>query len=139
VSSVIGLIAIEGADHAPREITEPSLLAGYPSWHPKADLIVVRTNRYDVDTRSVLDDAAPSDLYTLRSDGSGVTAITHNEVGGAIVRAPSWTPDGRILFSKLAEAGAEEQLRVIDATGGGEVSATGDVVTIGEGYWRPTP
>ncbi len=139
VSSVIGLIAVEGADHAPREITEPSLLAGYPSWHPTDDLIVVRTNRYDVDTRSVLDDAAASDLYTLRSDGSGLTAITHNEIGGAIVRAPSWTPDGRILFSKLAEAGAEEQLRVIDATGGGEASATGDVVTVGEGYWRPTP
>lgn len=139
VSSVIGLIAVEGADHAPREITEPSLLAGYPSWHPTDDLIVVRTNRYDVDREAVLDEAAPSDLYTMRADGSGLTNITQNVVGGAIIRAPSWTSDGRILFSKLAEAGAEEQLRVIDATGEGEASATGDVVTVGEGYWRPTP
>ncbi len=137
VSGVIGLIAVEGADHAPTEITEPSLLAGFPSWHPIDDLIVVRTNRYNVDRETVLDEAAPSDLYTLRSDGSGVTAVTHNEVGGAVVRAPSWTPDGRILFSKMAEPGAEEQLRVIEPTGAGEASATGEVVTIGEGYWRP--
>ncbi len=139
VSSVIGLITVAGEDHVPKEITEPSLLAGYPSWHPTDDLIVVRTNRYDVDRQKVLDEAAPSDLYTLRADGSGLTNITHNVVGGAIIRAPSWTSDGRILFSKLAEAGAEEQLRVIGATGENEASATGDVVTLGEGYWRPTP
>ena len=62
VSSVIGLIAVEGADHTPKEITEPSLLAGYPSWHPTEDLIVVRTNRLDNDTRTLLDEAAPSNL-----------------------------------------------------------------------------
>ncbi len=139
VSSVIGLIAVEGADHTPKEITEPSLLAGYPSWHPTEDLIVVRTNRLDNDTRTLLDEAAPSNLYVLRSDGSGLRPVTDHPVGGPIVRAPSWTPDGRILFSKLAKAGAEEQLRVIEPSGAGEASATGEVVTIGEGYWRPAP
>ena len=73
----------------------------------------------------------------MHSDGSNAAAITKNRVGGAIVRAPSWTPEGHILFSKLAGATAEEHLMVIRVTGLGEASATGDVVTLGEGRWRP--
>ena len=43
----------------------------------------------------------------------------------------------RILFSKLANASTDEALRLIEVTGAGEVSATGDIVTVGEGRWRP--
>jgi len=136
-STVIAVIAVAGTDQTPVEITDAALLAGYPTWHPTDDLIVFRTNRLDNGTQTMLDDKAPSNLYTIRSDGSGLTAVTDNPVGGAIVRAPAWTPDGRILFSKLASAGADEVLRVIDPTGAGEASATGDTVTIGQGRWRP--
>ncbi len=136
-SSVVGVVAVTGTDHAPKDITNASLLAGYPGWHPTEDLIVVRTNRFDGNTQTLLDNKAASNLYTMRSDGSNTTAITQNRVGEAIVRAPSWTSDGRILFSKLADPADEEHLMLIKATGLGEVSATGDVVTLGEGRWRP--
>jgi dipeptidyl aminopeptidase/acylaminoacyl peptidase len=139
VSSVVGVITVAGSDHNPREITSASLLAGFPTWHPTDDLIVIRTNRYDDDAQKLLDAAAPSNLFTIRSDGSGMTAVTNHPVGGPIVRAPTWTSDGRIMFGKLVSTGAAELLRVIGADGTGEASATGAVATIGEGRWRPIP
>ncbi len=136
--TAIGIIDLDAADPTPTEITEPDMAAGYPFWHPTKDLIVFRTNRFDSEARTLMDPTAPSDLYTVLPDGSGLTQITRNAVGGAIVRGPSWTPDGeRIVFGKLADSNADEELRVIDASGENEASATGDVVTIGEGRWRP--
>ena len=136
--TVIGVIDLDAATPKPTEITDPGLAAGYPFWHPTKDLIVFRTNRFDFGTRTLLDPTSPSNLYTVRPDGSGLTKVTDNPVGGAIVRAPSWTPDGqRIVFGKLADPNADEELRIVDASGANEGSATGDVVTIGEGRWRP--
>jgi Tol biopolymer transport system component len=140
IETVIGVIDLDAATSTPTEITDAKLVAGYPFWHPTEDLIVFRTNRYDGGTQTLLDPTAPSDLYTIRPDGTGLTRVTKNAVGGAIVRGPSWTPDGqRILFGKMAAPDAEEELRIIDATGTNEASATGDVVTLGEGRWRPAP
>jgi Tol biopolymer transport system component len=139
VSTVIGVVTVDGSDRTPKEITQPALQAGFPTWHPTADLIVFRTNRYDSDTGGLLDPAAPANLYTIRPDGSGLTAVTRHPVGGAIVRAPTWTWDGRILFGKLAGPINPELLRVINADGTGEGSATGALATTGEGRWRPTP
>ncbi len=119
-------------------ITDGTRLAGFPSWHPTDDRIVFRTNlRTDA---GLVDPALASNLYTMRSDGSELTALTDNAVGGPIMRAPTWTPDGRILFSVIAEATAgDEVMRLIGADGTGETSATGSVITLGEGRWRPTP
>ena len=139
VSSVIGVVRVDGTDHTPNEITQPSLLGGFPGWHPSEDLIVFRSNRFIPETKTLQDAKAPSNLYTIRSDGFGLTAITDNPVGGAIVRGPTWTADGRIMFGKFPDPDASELLRVIDATGAKEASATGDTETIGEGKWRPVP
>ena len=138
VSTRIAVVDVAGTDHTPRELTEAGDLAGFPSWHPTSDLIVFRTNRFDPETSKMLDQDQPSDLYTIHGDGSGKTQVTDNGVGGPIVRAPTWTSDGRILFSKLFNPTAQEELMLIDATGANEERATGDIVrTIGEGQWRP--
>lgn len=136
-SSVIGVVTVPGSVHTPKEITNASLLAGFPTWHPTEDLIVFRTNRYDVSKQALLDAAASSNLYTIHGDGSGLTAVTKYAVGGPIVRGPTWTTAGQIMFGKLAGVSQEEQLRVIGVDGKGEASATGAVVTIGEGRSRP--
>ena len=135
VSSSIAVIDV--VDRTPRELTDPSQLAGYPFWHPTSDLIVFRTNRFETDTKTLLDRQKPSDLYTIRSDGTGLTQVTDNGVGGAIVRGPTWTPDGRILFGRLERPTSDEILTVIDVTGSGMGSATGGLTTNGEGHWRP--
>ena len=54
------------------------------------------------------------------------------------MRGPTWTPDGKIGFGKLADISAPELLRVINVDGTGEASSTTGVETIGEGRWRPT-
>ena len=135
VSSSIAVIDV--ADRTPREITDPSLLAGYPFWHPTSDLIVFRTNRFVPETQKLQDPSKASDIYTIRADGTGLTQVTDNGVGGPIVRGPTWTPEGRILFGKLADPTAEEELKLMDASGTGEESATGSLTTYGEGHWRP--
>jgi Tol biopolymer transport system component len=136
-STVIAVVDVAGVEHTPRELTEPRLLAGYPSWHPTSDLIVFRTNRFSPETSTLQDPAAASDLYTIRADGSGLAQVTDNGVDGPIVRGPTWTPDGRILYGRLDDPNADEYLTVIDANGSGEESATGGLRTIGEGHWRP--
>ena len=139
LATAIAVVDVTGDDHTPTELTDAGPLAGYPSWHPSTDLIVFRTNRFNADTSTLQDPTAASDLYTIRADGSGLTRITDNGVGGPIVRGPAWTPDGRILFGKLENANADEILTIIDATGSNEASATGPFTTFGEGHWRPTP
>ena len=137
VSTIIGVVDVAGVDHTPRELPDTGPLGGYPSWHPTSDLIVFRTNRFSPELSTLQDPTAASDLYTIRADGTGLTRVTDNGVGGPIVRGPTWTPDGRILYGRLDDANAEEYLTIIDADGSGEASATGGLRTIGEGYWRP--
>ena len=133
----IATIDVRSTDPTPKEITDPTLLAGYPYWHPTQDLIVFRTNPLDNRTNTVLDPEVPSNLYTIRVDGSGMTMLTDNAIGGSVVRGPSWTPDGRILFAAFHPATQEEFLRIIDADGTDEGSATGSTDTHGQGRWRP--
>ena len=135
-TTAIATIDPRATGATPTEITDPSLLAGYPTWHPTDDLLVVRTNRVDGD--QLIDPDQAADVYTVKPDGTAFTQVTDHGVGGPIARAPSWTPDGRILYSRLGKAGgADEPLRVIAADGTGDASATGRAVTTGEGTWRP--
>jgi Tol biopolymer transport system component len=137
-SSVIAVIDSSGlGTPTPTTITDPGLQAGFPSWHPTEDRILFRTNRLDNDTKTLVRPDAPSDLYTMRSDGTGLTKLTSNAAGGFIVRAPSWIPDGRVLFSKTTGPNFDEELRILDVDGSTDTSATGAVVTVGEGRWRP--
>ena len=133
----IATIDLRSTDRTPKEMTDPGLMAGYPYWHPSEDLIVFRTNPLDNNTNTVLDPEAPSNLYTIHPDGSGMTKLTDNPVGGPVVRGPSWTPDGRILFTTFHPETQEEFLRIIDADGTNEGSATGSIDTHGQGRWRP--
>jgi hypothetical protein len=135
--TVIGVIDLAATDHTPKTITKPALQGGYPTWHPTLDLIVFRTNRVDNTTGALIDPRAPSDLYTIHADGSGLTKVTNNTVGGQIVRAPSWTPDGRILYTVHDPVTAAETVRIVDVDGKNDVSATGSTTISGQGRWRP--
>jgi Tol biopolymer transport system component len=81
-------------------------------WHPSEDLIVFCTN--DVGGVQQTDD--PSELFTVRPDGTGLTQITDFGAGGERASQPSWTSDGRIIFTYITGA-QDEQLNVafIDA------------------------
>jgi hypothetical protein len=71
----------------PRPLTDWTTFAAYPDWSPTEDLIVFST--YDLGQRdggSFADPSPPSDLYTMRPDGTGVTQRTHNQSGTQLMR-----------------------------------------------------
>jgi Tol biopolymer transport system component len=88
----------EGAE--PRVLTKPSEFATYPDWNPTTDLIVFTT--YDLGEFQATDE--PSNLYTIRPDGTALSPLTSYGRGGQRATQPTWTPDGtRILFTLVGQ------------------------------------
>jgi Tol biopolymer transport system component len=119
--------------------SEPAIIPGtpdfasYPDWHPADDLILFTT--YDLGAFGESDFA--SNLYTIRPDGSQLAQITHFEAGGVRATQPTWTPDGRIIFTHVS--GAEDDVRKI-----GIMEADGSGLEVLEPFathprLRPTP
>lgn len=77
------------------------------------------------------------ELYTVRSDGSEPTRLTHSKADDA---HPSWSPDGRsIVFSsgyELASSGHRPWLMVVGAAGGRPTRLT-RLVGIHDPAWSP--
>jgi Tol biopolymer transport system component len=83
-------------------------------WHPTDDLIVYCTNDVGGDPQS----DEPSNLFTIRSDGSGLAQITDYGPGEDRASQPSWTSDGRIIFTHITGP-TDDRLTVafVDADG----------------------
>lgn len=93
---------------APKPVTDPELFAGYPRWHPTDDRILFASwdlNGFQGDEQS--------QLYTISSDGSGLTQITNVDYTTTSRRPgeATWTPDGRRI---IASVGVVEGGRVVD-------------------------
>ena len=76
------------------------MYATYPNSRPGSDEILFST--YDLGEFPATDE--PSNLYTIKPDGSGQSALT--SFGKAEQRAtqPTWTPDGsRIIFALVGQ------------------------------------
>jgi Tol biopolymer transport system component len=101
-------------------ITAWSLWANYPDWHPTEDLIVFSTRPW-----TGLDEG-PSNLYTVRPDGSDVAQLTDFAAGQTRAVQPSWTPDGdRIIFTAVEGTGfGDPTMAIIDRDGTGLQPAT---------------
>ena len=98
--SAIAVIDVAGERAQPVVLTDWSMYATYPDWRPGSDEIVFST--YDLGEFPATDE--PSNLYTIRPDGSGQTPLT--TFGKAEQRAtqPTWTPDGsRIIFALVGQ------------------------------------
>jgi len=90
-------------------LTDWSLFAAYPDWSWVNDTIVFST--YDLSRRDAggfTDPSPPSDLYTVKPDGTGLTQLTHNPSGTTLIRnktasgplstQPTWSPDGTTII-----------------------------------------
>jgi Tol biopolymer transport system component len=98
--SAIAVIDVSREGAKPVVLTDWSMYATYPDWRPGSDEILFST--YDLNEFSATDE--PSNLYTIKSDGSGQTALT--SFGRAEQRAtqPTWTWDGsRIIFALVGQ------------------------------------
>jgi Tol biopolymer transport system component len=99
----------------PQEITEVGQF-GRVDWHPTEDRIVF--GDYDIGGFESIDD--PTNLYTIRSDGSERTPLTSFGASEARASQPTWTSDGRILFTHVT--GDDDEVReiaVLNADGSG--------------------
>jgi Tol biopolymer transport system component len=98
-------------------------------WSPDGSLIVF-TSAVDTLAAPEIDNGQQlNDIYTIRPDGSGLRRLTTDtaepvgttEPGEFGARFPSWTRDGRIVFTRNAEEGETMwQLWVMDSDGSNE-------------------
>ncbi len=96
-----------------RRITDLAMFADYPDWSPDGSKVVFSTFDLGARDNGCTDGVThPSDLYTIRPDGTNLTQLTHNPSGTALVRngtatgplstQPSWTSDGAsIMFVEV--------------------------------------
>jgi Tol biopolymer transport system component len=101
--STIAVIGVAEAGAEPIVLTDWSMYATYPDWGRGSDEILFST--YDLGEFPATDE--PSNLYTIKPDGSGQSALT--SFGSAERRAtqPTWTPDGsRIIFALVGQQAA---------------------------------
>lgn len=69
----------------------------------------------------------------MRSDGSDMTQLTHNEVQDG---APEWSPDGtRIVF--VSKRDGHLELYVVNADGSNQMRVTTTVLHAIQPDWRP--
>jgi Tol biopolymer transport system component len=132
------IAVVDVASSTSRMLTDWSKYGAYPDWNPKEDLIVFSS--YDLSARdggSFADPSPPSDLYTIKPDGSGLTQLTHNRPGSTLIRnktasgplstQPSWSPDGQSITMVYVDGNDWPgwQMAIIDKDGTNLRSATG--------------
>jgi Tol biopolymer transport system component len=112
-------------------ITAPGLWASTPDWHPTQDLIAFNTRNLD----AFGDDPVAMNIWTVKSDGRGLTQLTRESTDGAVkIADPTWTPDGTQLLVVVKRD--TKTLAFLPASGGTpkELSIEGAHARL-----RPTP
>lgn len=107
-------IDADGTD--PRRVTPKFVHAMDPRWSPDGLTIAFDSptprsawDRKTDATRIPID----MDIYSVRPDGSGLTALTSDHISFA----PFWTGDGRILYSRGTRPDRNAELWLMDADG----------------------
>jgi YD repeat-containing protein len=104
------------ADGHSRPITSFGVFGFHPDWSPDGRLISFDT--YDL--LAFRDQApGPSNLFTIRPDGSGLRQLTHFPAGGDRVSAATFSPDGGRIAFTYQSAGRRSAATI--AAGGGAV------------------
>ena len=130
---------------APDLITDFEDFGSYPDWNPDGELIVfssrdkgwfinIVNNRPE--SFSVVDlTGITPDLFTVRPDGTDLRQVTHTS-SPQDAGQPSWTSDGRIIFTYVEVPTTGPRTAFIDADGSGL-----DVLSNGATHsrLRPTP
>ena len=95
-ASAIAVVDAQGlGESTPRMFTDWTMWAAYPEWSRSQDLIVFST--YDWAGFQFTDE--PSNLYTIRPDGTELMRLTTYGRAGERAVHPTFTPDGeRVIF-----------------------------------------
>ncbi|HEX5826198.1 MAG TPA: hypothetical protein VFY23_01645 [Candidatus Limnocylindrales bacterium] len=118
----IGVIDLAAAEPALELLTEPGLLASYPDWSPDGDRILFLAGNLQPFARGT-----PTDLWTIRPDGSEATLLRDGVAGEPRLATPAWTgaqppilvtliDGGSYVLGAVAPEGGPA-LRLVDASG----------------------
>ena len=100
----------------PAEITDVGEFADRADWHPTEELLVFCTYDYS----AFFETDEPSNIFTIRPDGSDRTQLTDFGPGEDRATQPSWTSDGRILYTHVSgETDGIQRPAFMDADGSG--------------------
>jgi len=136
--SAVAVVDLTAKVPKPHRLTDWAMFAAYPDWSRARDLIVFNT--YDLggrDSGSFADPSPPSDLYTIRPDGTGMSQLTHNPSGTQLIRnrtasgplssQPTWSPDGRsiVFIQTVGDTWPGWTMATIHADGTGLAPAAG--------------
>ena len=95
-----GVFVIDASGENMRQVTPPTLAAQYPEWSPDgARIVFVSPNPDGPDNTFSF---FVGDIYTMLPDGSDLRRLTTDGLSAS----PTWTGDGRILFSRVSGGGA---------------------------------
>ena len=104
-----------------RRITEADEFLGYPDWSPDGQAILMGS--YDI--HNVPSTEHPSNLFTIKPDGSGLRQLTHSSVDGTIrIGQARWSSDGRQILVSVGFTDppnadlSDAQLGFVAAAGG---------------------
>ncbi len=94
----------------PRFLTRRALMAADPSWNPRREIAF---STYGLGTFQTTRE--PSNVYTIRADGSRLRQLTDASKDGSYrIAGPVWTPGGRGILVTIARASDGSQVDRVD-------------------------
>jgi Tol biopolymer transport system component len=103
------IVVAEAARRRIRRVRRESrtFLVGAPAWAGRNRVVYFARRR----------DPRDLDIHVVREDGTGVRALTANDVGEA---GPAWSPDGRLIAFSRARGRARADVYMMNADGTGQ-------------------
>jgi TolB protein len=116
------------------QVTPQSMLAGDCDWSPDGRRLVFATHPLVVFNF----DPVVSNLYTVRPDGTGLRQLTHSTTSNDRATQAHFTPDGRIIYTRVTPAARTLWLINADGSNPSPIPANGERIRT-HGDWQPTP
>jgi Tol biopolymer transport system component len=95
--------------------TKQFSIASYPAWSPDGSRIAFQANLGETCANG--EGQGESDIWTMDSDGSNPTRLTHNCDNYIFANDPSWAPDGSAIAYK-EEGGGTTTIKIIHLSDG---------------------